>query len=214
MHERNEVWIKFSPRRKFINSQNLRKGWINTWHKRQIDNWTTRTNGSWNSSAAKSCPLTPNTASCQSQFLSVSLQLACLLKEQRMVSITSEFCFSMSSTSRKKRVWLCLFKVKILQEMEMVSLTWVSCLPTNKSTVTRMACSNMTLPKDKDGYLVILAWASRMKSQGNPEWNAKQGYRAVTLGDMNIESRLWDSIGACWCRGKALNLESKEQKFT
>lgn len=43
MRERNETWIKFSPRRKFINSQNLRKGWINTWHKRQIDSWTTRT---------------------------------------------------------------------------------------------------------------------------------------------------------------------------
>lgn len=34
MRERNETWIKFSPRRKFINSQNLRKGWINTWHKK------------------------------------------------------------------------------------------------------------------------------------------------------------------------------------
>lgn len=131
MRERNKTWIKFSPRRKFMKSENFKKSWTNTrWMKRADRQLNDRNKWIRKLKCCQVFPPTPNTAPFQSH---------CLLKEQKhdagSLWVFHLYVFTLQQ-EKSLTLWL---KVQILQETKLVSLTWASCLSTHESAVTRRA---------------------------------------------------------------------------
>lgn len=72
--------------------------------------------------------------------------------------------------------------------------------------------SNVVLPKEKAGYLVITTMGLHCKTSGIAwvEGRAPQFWRHCA--ELNTQSGVWDSVGPWWCQGKSSKVRAKKNK--
>lgn len=135
-------------------------------------------------------------------------------RSKSMMPGAYEFSISMSSPSSKKRVWLSGSKCRSYKTLnwlvwpELVAYPHMNPL----SPEEQRRVSNMVLPKEKAGYLVITTMGLHCKTSGIAwvEGRAPQFWRHCA--ELNTQSGVWDSVGPWWCQGKSSKVRAKKNK--